>query len=75
MGAFARRFIERYANAFVSHSGRQEMLDRVDQARQRFSALNLALEGFKLPLMQRFGVTQEALDREYEHMLSEFEPN
>ena len=69
----AHNFFRHYANGFMSHSGRQEMLDRVDQARQRFSAVNVALERFKLPLMERFGITQEALDHEYEQLVSELD--
>ena len=69
----AHNFFRHHANSFMSHPGRQEMLDFVDQARQRFSDVNRALERFKSPLMMRFGITQETLDCEFEQMVSELE--
>jgi hypothetical protein len=62
----AHNFFRGYANAFMTPQGRKRMLERVDRAREAFSASNIAMEAFKSPLMQRFGITPAALEREYE---------
>lgn len=61
-------FFRERAVQFMSHAGREEMLQEVDECRARFEAADKCLEAIVGPLRREAGITDEILEAEYQFM-------
>jgi hypothetical protein len=59
------------SDVFMSYAGREQMLQEIDDCRDRLVAADRRLEEITTPIRQRAGITDDVLEREYRRMLVE----
>lgn len=67
----AHDFFRERAIDFMTFAGREQMLNEVDVCRELFKSADRALESILQPLRVQYGISDEALETEYQVMLTE----
>jgi hypothetical protein len=60
----AHHYFRERADEFVTHAGRSRMLEELEVVRHLFERADHALDLFVKPVRQRYGITDEWIERE-----------